>query len=327
MERSSRPERIPVKPGGAGDRERRGIARHFEGWQPGLLALFLAGSSAVLAVPRSVDPHELPEPVVEPRALDRLALADERLARAAERAALDFDVRALGSAVRAYGVADDAGSGSALEVERKRVAQASARARPHGDQALLELRAWQLRSFLRELARWEATGEETDELRELGGGFIHMVKRTGWVDEDGRRLRMDAAVRAALFKKRWNELAVLRGAPFELALDESRALFRFLLRNPPREDPPGPRDAQKDAALRIALAAEQYRLRKIDELGALDPTFPAQLGRGVVFYRLHRYPLAVEAFRRHLEDHPEGPFTLRAQNYLRAALGRATEDP
>jgi len=70
----------------------------------------------------------------------------------------------------------------------------------------------------------------------------------------------------------------------------------------------------------------QYRLKKLDELAAVDPSFPVHLARGVVLYQLQRYPLAVEAFRRHLERAPDGPFTLRAQNYLRAALGRARED-
>jgi hypothetical protein len=34
----------------------------------------------------------------------------------------------------------------------------------------------------------------------------------------------------------------------------------------------------------------------------------------------------VEAFRRHLEIAPDGPYALRAQNYLRAALGRARDE-
>jgi len=45
-----------------------------------------------------------------------------------------------------------------------------------------------------------------------------------------------------------------------------------------------------------------------------------------VLYQLQRYPLAVEEFRRHLDASPDGPYTLRAQNYLRAALERARED-
>jgi tetratricopeptide (TPR) repeat protein len=71
---------------------------------------------------------------------------------------------------------------------------------------------------------------------------------------------------------------------------------------------------------------DRFRLKKIDELSAVDPTYPKELARGIVLYRLGRYPLAVEAFRQHLERSPDGAFSLRAQNYLRAALGKANDE-
>ena len=89
-------------------------------------------------------------------------------------------------------------------------------------------------------------------------------------------------------------------------MDESRVFYRFLLLHP--------------------LPSPEYRLKKLDELGAVDRSYPVHLARGVVLYQLQRYPLAVEEFRRHLDASPDGPLTLRAQNYLRAALGRARED-
>jgi hypothetical protein len=100
---------------------------------------------------------------------------------------------------------------------------------------------------------------------------------------------------------------------------------RFLLLHPPR-DPSSTGDGRdKVAAQRTVQLAEQYRLKKIEELRALDPAYPADLARGIVFYRLHRYPQAVEALRKHLEDHPDGPWAVRAENYLRAALGGAMD--
>jgi hypothetical protein len=141
-------------------------------------------------------------------------------------------------------------------------------------------------------------------------------------------LLLDDAVRGALFKRRYNELGLLRGPAFDLSPDEQRALYRFLLRFPPRsEDAPTPPDPHgRESDIRVALAADTYRLRKIDELALVDPTYPRDLARGVVLYRLRRYGLALESFRRHLDEHPEGPDTLRARNYLRAALERARED-
>ncbi len=304
-------------------KEPQGLARHFEGWQPGLLAVFLAGSSAILAVPRSIQPTEIPAPIAAPRALERVAREDAALAAAAERERLEVDVRALGRAMREYGLADADGNDAKIVEARRDIAQAAGRARAQGDVPLLRLRAYQLASFQRELKRWEGTGEQTEELRELGGPFIESARRNGWID--GRRLLPGPAVRAALFKKRWTSLAALTGEAFDLTLDETRALYAFLLDHPPHESlAPSPRDPEgKGASMRVAMAAETFRLQKLEELHRVDPSYPLDLARGVVLYRLRRYSLAVDAFQRHLDDHPEGPFALRAQNYLRAALEHA----
>jgi hypothetical protein len=304
---------------------RRGLARHLEGWQPGLLAIFVAGVPALLAVPRPVPPVDLPEPFLEPRELAAVARQDEALAGAAERERLDTDVRALGSRFRAYGLADMTDDASAVAAERQNVAEAAKLAKTHGDEAIARLRAYELRSFLREIRRWEATGNESKELQELGGPFLARAQKNGWTQ--GHRLLPDETVRAALFKKRWMELAMTRGPALELRPIEQRALDRFLLLHPPR-DPSvvvGTRD--KVAAQRTLQLAEQYRLKKIEELRALDPAYPADLARGIIFYRLHRYPQAVEALRKHLDDHPDGPYAVRAENYLRAALGGAMDAP
>ncbi len=301
-----------------------GFARHFEGWQPGLLAVLVAGVSAALAVPRPVPPTELPEPFLEPRALAAVASQDEALAVTAERRPLDTDVRALGSALRAYNRADAADDAEAVAQQRHDFAEASRAASAHGDQVLAELRAYQLRSFLRELRRWERTGEETQELAELGGPFLARARKNGW--SDGRVLLADEPVRAAMFKKRWNELAMAHGPSLDLTTAEKVALLRFLILHPPRDASAGqldPRD--RVGAQRVADQAEAYRLKKIDELKALDPAYPADLARGVVLYRLRRYPQAVEDLRRYLDDHPDGPNALRARNYMRAAWGGAME--
>ena len=195
MKGSSRPVRTDVK-------ANRGWARHLEGWQPGLLAIFVAGVPAWLTVPRPVPPTELPEPMIEPRELDRVAQADAALADAAERERLDTDVRAVGSAIIAYNLAEVTGDAEAVGRERRNVAEAGRRALPQGEEALARLRAHHLRSFQRELRRWESTGEETDTLRELGGLFLQNARADRWIE--GRRLLPDEAVRGALFKKRWS---------------------------------------------------------------------------------------------------------------------------
>lgn len=305
---SSRPERAPVKRAAAAPadpRSKRGFARWFDGWQPGLLAVFIAAASALVAVPKPVVPVDLPEPIIDARALAAARRADADLADAAERERLDVDVRALGDAYRAYGLADAAGDEAALVRERRRVAEAAARAVARAPTEVLRLRAYELRSFLREVRHLEATGEETDELRELGGGFSRMLERNGWARD--HRVAMDDAALATSFKMRWNEVTTLHGPVFQPSRDELRAFYRFLLKHPAGDG-------------HLAGASERYRLKKIDELYAIDPSYPKDLARGVLLYRTGKHLLAVEAFRRHLEMSPDGPSALRAQNYLRAAL-------
>lgn len=330
MSRSFRAKSSGVKAHGEA-RAAKGLARHFEGWQPGLLAIFLAGTSAILAVPRAIDPSELPEPMIAPASLDRIAKGEAALAaraeiESAEKKPLDFDVRALGSAIRAYGIADIDGRDAIVVAARRDVVEAAKRARAQGEEPLLKLRAFQLRAFLRALSQWETRGGESDDLRELGGSFLRAASRNGWVR--GRQLVMDEPARRALFKKRWNEITMTKGERFDLAIDEQRAMLRFLLRFPPRDDAetPGPKPRKLQEDERVAFAAGQYRMRKIDELAKIDPSYPADFARGVVLYRLRRFASATEMFRRHLDAHPEGPLTLRAQNHLRASLGHASDE-
>lgn len=324
MSGSSRPGGTPVKAGGAGRHKPAGLARHFEGWQPGLLAVFLAGTTAAVVVPRPVASMELPEPTLEPRALERIARADDALARAAaeRRPALDRDVRELGSALRAYGKVDG-GDDNTVVMERKRVAEAAARARLQGNEALLMLRAFEQASFLRELRRWETEGVESDELRELVGGFVTTMERSGWAP--GHRLLMDDAVRRAMFKTRWNELALVHGAPFDPSPAERAAVLRFKLLHPQQGGSSEHGLGLTQRTQRAEHAAAQYRLGKVDELALLDPSYPADLARGVLHFRMHRYLEATRFFRRHLDAHPDGALTLRAQNYLNAALAAETE--
>jgi tetratricopeptide (TPR) repeat protein len=302
-----------------------GWSRHFEGWQPALLALLLAGSTAALAIPRSIAPIDLPEPRLDPGALRHIENVDADLAASADRVRLDIDVLKLGTQLFAYGVADAERDDEALATARRDVLDASLPALRVGTGPMLALRAHHLRTFLREMARYDATGEETLELRQVAGGILHRLEHNGWLDPTRAHHRVlpDATVLAILFKKHWNEVVGVAGEPFESTLPEARAFYRFLLAHPALPDgagSPGLLDAR-------ASITGQYRLKKIDELAALDHDYPMQLARGVVYFQLGRFPLAVEAFRRHLESRPDGPYTFRAQNYLRAALGRSHDEP
>jgi hypothetical protein len=113
----------------------------------------------------------------------------------------------------------------------------------------------------------------------------------------------------------------LTAAPYGLSLDEHRLFYAFLLAHPyvERTERMSPED--------VCRVADQWRLRKVEELGRLDPQYPYSLARGVLSYRLGRYPAAVQAFRDYLVAPNDGSYVLRARNYLAAASARATEEP
>jgi hypothetical protein len=106
-----------------------------------------------------------------------------------------------------------------------------------------------------------------------------------------------------------------------MTLDEHRALYGFLLAHPYVEG----RGAL--GAKDTCLAADRWRLRKIEELARIDGSYPYALARGVLFYRLARYPEAVQAFRDYLGGSDDGRYALRARNYLTTAAARAVQEP
>ncbi|MEO7329306.1 MAG: hypothetical protein ABI193_12050, partial [Minicystis sp.] len=206
-----------------------------------------------------------------------------------------------------------------------------------GPAPVLALRAHHLRSFMTGVRAYEQTGEETEKLTQVAGGFLRRLRTNGWIE--GNHVLLDPPALRAAFKKHWNEVTDLRGPEFELTLDEARALYRFFLKHPLKarspldpELPPLPADPSfksRPAAIEVqgavSVTEAQYRLKKVEELRALDPAYPADLARGVVLYQMQRFPLAVESFRRQNEAAPDGPYALRVQNYLLASLQKAQE--
>jgi len=302
------------------DTSKPSIARHLEGWQPGLVAVLLAASVALLVVPRSVAPTDLPMPMVEPRRLAAIAAADDAAARYAEQHELDPDVRALGSLLRAFGRADASGDETQLSLLRPQIGSAAARARAQGEAPLVSLRAYQLHAFRKEVRSFLATGEASSELVELGGAFADMLRRNGWCEGSPVCvMRMDDDALRASFKRRWCEISGLSGGALDLTVDEHRALARFLFTFPPR--PRGETTAQQKQASESA-----FLMRKVEDLSAVDPTYPHDLARGILHFRKGEGRRAATFFSTYLDTTPDGPYALRAQNYLRAALELSADE-
>lgn len=307
------------------------LTRHLEGWQAGVVAVGVAAVGLLLAVPRAVAPEELPLPRIAERELvEARAREDRRAAALAARTtgahdAETFDLRLAGDLLRQIGRADRDKDRDRMAALRERLMTALVIVRRNpglGDESLAELRAFQEKAFLAELARWEVTGEVRDELVEVGGDFLGLAERSAWISGT-HRLVADDAVRGALFRKRFGEITGLREGIFALTATEQRHLLAFLLAHPP---PGGAGPPIDDATLR-ARATDQWLLRKVDELSALDPGYPAAFARGVLFFRLGDPAAAALAFRAHLAKHPDGPHTLRARNHLRAAEASLDQAP
>jgi hypothetical protein len=158
----------------------------------------------------------------------------------------------------------------------------------------------------------------SEDLHGLGGDFLAAVRRSGWCVDATRELVASDAELRVLFKTRWNDLTGLDSEPFSLSLDEDRLRYRFLLRHPlARHDERA--WPHSDAAV-VNARDNRARLKLVERLERRDPSYPAELARGVLSFWLSQHERASAHFRRHLELHPDGPYTLRAQNYLKAAL-------
>jgi hypothetical protein len=305
----------------------------------GLVPLGVAMVLGLLVLPRATPADDVPIPVADGRALAHGRDVDAQLARTT----LSPEVRALGSALRAYNtleaqqVTDPYVTPAKMADARVAIDHALALLPPDGlDGALLALRAVQSEGFLAELRTFEHKGTETPELLALGGGFVRRMGDVGWCGAD-HRLAMNESVRRTMFKLEWDALLNIDHPGFPPSLDEERELFAFYIRHP--HAPEGIRkridearavapSAKACASLDEAetMAAEEWRLEKVRRIATMDPTYPAEYALGVARYRHRDYEASVQSFREWLVAHPEGPWTIRARNHLRAALALTVLD-
>jgi len=284
------------------------------------IVLVLAGSAVLIAVPRNTSPHHVPAPRIDWAALEATKIEDQALAREAQTDVLDVDVRAVGGELRKYNLAAAQDDQQTLMEVRTSLVRAVRKAMRHGDRPLRALRAYQAYRFVDELHAWTKTGEPSEELQALGGDFITALERNAWCGppdrSGGRTLLMSDEVLVALYKDRWNDLTGLGPDPkYALTVDENRLRFGFLLAFPFRKKLYGPAEAEL-----TAFKVGQARLATIEKLSQVDPTYPTPYARGIVHFQMGRWELASAAFQRHLEEQENGPYTLRARNYLRNSL-------
>jgi hypothetical protein len=286
---------------------RTGWARHLEGWPVGLAIVSAAALSALLVVPRQVEPDGVPPPVID-RVEQRSSEQQEASRRRLALAGLPLEVRSVGEALRHFGQASAAGQAAPELVQeqlRRLVQTALERV---GDDALLNLRALQTQLFVAAMAPSDA--EPSAELRELGGSLLALGRKNGWFAPSPTAA--DRAELETLFHVYWADALELRRHPFAPTLNEWRVYYRFLLSQPVRTG------AERDQDL-------QLRLGYVAALARDDLNYPVHLARGVLLYQRGAPADAAAEFVAQLEQHPDGPWTLRVKNYL-AACGAALSE-
>lgn len=290
-------------------------------------------------LPRAVPPDSVPLPAIDERELHRVERTDRARVQNALETPLSREVRALGSAIREFNLVEARGGDyGRVHGARGGVDEAFAAARASvGDEAIRKLRAVQLEGFLAEVRRYERTGDESEELLALGGPFVSRMRAAGWVRDKKVLLREDE--RRVAYKLAWN--AVVAGAArreLALTLDEQRVLYTLYLRLPHAPEAVlrnlelarrGATNGKACGAIEASerAAVETWRLDKVKKLAQLDPTYPAAYARGVLLFRRGNYGAAAEAFREWVVQHPNGPLSVRAANFLRASVAAERSGP
>jgi hypothetical protein len=300
-----------------------------------LVPLILAVLLGALMLPRRAHPDVVPLPPVDDRELTRIIAVDHGRAETARRQTLSGSVRELGSKIRDFHLAEvEADEPLRPNLARTAIDRTLPRALESGGvEEVLRLRALQLEEFLAEVQRFEAKGVASKELDAVGGTYIRTMTTAGWAA--GRRVFMNDAERRSAFKVTWNKLVGVEGRhEFSLLPDENRVLYGFYFRHP--HAPESKRDAlrtrwlaanDRAACDRIAdeerVAENGWLLQKLKEYASTDPSYPLTYARGVALFQRHEYVAAAQAFQDWLDEHPNGPWTLRARNHREAALAEA----
>ena len=279
---------------------RKGWRRHLEGWELGVIVVVSATVAALVAVPRAVIPAEPPLPRIDRVEQRAFTEREAARARAAERQGLPVATRAVGEALRTFGAANARGATAAMKSAQADLLRTVNVARQRGStDELLRLRAIQTELFIAAVQNYVATGQPSDDLHELGGNFASKAASLGWLE--GRVSSASRSDLETLFRVRWARLLGLDEIhPFAPSVNEWRVYYAFQLRQHPKAE-------------RASLAEQ---LASVDAISRLDPSYPAALARGILYYHQGNLPIARAELQRFVASESSGRWQLRARNYL-----------
>jgi hypothetical protein len=285
----------------------------------GALLCLLIVVCARLSLPLAIEPVDVPLPSLDPVRHDAaLRLEASRVARTRNEP-LSRDVRAVGEFVRRLGTleaesalpttvqvgADSAASLDAVRASRQELATLqrdvsrwTRRLLAEGQmESLLALRALQAELFLTAVSLRDT---RSPELTELGGSFARYLEQFPSALDGAEHAEL-----AAAYRNRWSQLVGLGNEPsFAPSLDDVRQNARLQLRWAASLPPP---------------EAANLTRKALEQLAAADTDYPAEFARGVAEFRAGGYAEAFGHFNNHMKAHPDGPWSLRAQNHAQAA--------
>lgn len=316
-----------------------------------LAGIALGIASAIIVLDHPVEPLDTPLPVVDPAPLAKIAREDRETRARLDKTPFGAEVRAVGSAFLEWNATAARGTDprdpKREELAREiRSALGVARTKAGGEEALAkqlgELRAYHADLFIDELRRRVRVNAISEELKRLGGPLVDVLVRNGWVSETGE-LRVPESIIRARYKLHWTSIVYgledCENAPApvcygltSLPLDpiELRSLLAYLIAHPVV------REEDVLEAGTAERAVERRRLVYVERLAALDrhadpsgqthpylASYPIDLARGVLFYRLGRYDVATEQLRSYAATHRDDA---RARNWYLGALAKLRGD-
>lgn len=265
------------------------------------LALVAATFVALLSVPRPELPDAVPYPPVDHERATAEFEEARREAEVASNSPLEVDIRGVGERIRRCGVLEVSDPQGDFPRERNKLREVVLLLlQQERAPELVRLRELQAALLRRALAADWPNGdvEPTLELTELGARLPrHLESVRDWFGSDPY---FEQTVRA-LFVERWALLIGFELHPaFAPSASDWRLIHRFrvlrLLRSTQAPDP---------AELRDALA----------EVAKYSPDYPYDYATGIAYYRVGAFQEAVDAFGRHLANHPTSDWAVRAQNF------------
>lgn len=286
------------------------LAKQLEGWQVGAIVVFIVSVVTALLVPRTAIPIEVPPPQVSMDDVRQTRAKNDNLVRGATTVELSSAVQLVGARLRALGRAEWEGDDKGVEAHGRSLGQAAAVSFLEGD-SLAMLRAYQARVFADAYLLFLRTGVVSDDLVELGGGSLVELRVNGWLQRASEAPPHVDLVLSAFFKRRFSRWV----APDHPALApnpiEERLLLGYLLQHPPPRRGVGPTNE---------YAPGEFMLRRIDEIAALEPSYPTLFAKGVVLFQMGQFERASVAFDDYVRTTHDGPYRLRAINHLKASI-------